>query len=746
MMKHSILLFTLCLLCLFGSCRASNEPKAYTVTSGQLSIHLTKSGKIVGLKTDKIRRPVRGQLCLNGCSNEADFAMRKPSKGVFEFSRTVKNQSGNEARITERFIPTAAGTIRWEAEIVGLGEPWTTPIQRIWNYNITEKEKNSVKFWTAWSDPRCGINAHRDNSSQKQIDVMLSKKTDDKWLDPLSPQALSQFSAPVKLYYGLAPFDFASSSTNIPTAGNLFCIPMFSFLEDGDDFGITLAQSLTDTLLDVTLSLEKTGKVTLDCLNHRISKNSPVILRADIVVHKADWRGGLRYVTETWPEYFEPVTSKAHEIAGTASYSSAIDRICAGAEKYRKMGYRINWDAGFDWPWFGMFIPPVADDVEWTTFRKQQYTIKKYEEEAAMMKKNGFFTLNYFNVSEAGTYTKFPPPPRTTKNGSELWKNSDDYLYEKLGDAILMQPENPDAAKGNQTDYDGKPVYTWEGSLVMDCGVPSYRDFLLEQARLHIEKIPSAAGICIDRLDWLRYYNLRGDDGVSWFHDRPGRSFLLSWNKILESIGRIMHDADKAIYVNNLNKRIDALKNVDGVYCEYADHGTGLNLTAFCTLKCPALGWTRKNTDLQPDPDAYFQKFIYLGVYPTAPLDGNDHTIRPDSIADKYFADYAPLMDAMRGKKWVLQPHCVEVKGDAAKANLFEVPDGFVIPVCFAEEGKKTVEVLIRNVKGLETVKAEAIYPGGKTASVPARCEKETLVLQVPVERGTAMVKLRTKN
>jgi hypothetical protein len=719
--------------------KPADESKTFTVTSRKLSLDLTKSGKIVGFKSGKVSQAVRGQICLKGCREESDLSMRELAKGAFEFSRTVRNQSGNQAKITERFIPTDAG-IRWEAEIVGLGDPWTTPIQRIWDYNIPKKGKE-VKFWTAWSDPRCGINSSKENVPQKQIDVQLSKKTADKWFDPFSPQDVSHLSSPVKLYYGLAPFDFASSSTNVPVDENSFCIPMFSFLEPNSDFGITLAQSPADTLLDLTLSLMKTGLARLDYLNHRISRNSPVILRADIVPHESDWRGGLRYMTETYPAYFEPVNPKAHEITGTASYTNAMDKVCAAAEKYQKMGYRINWQASFDFPWFGMFIPPVTDDVEWTTFGKRSYTVKKFEEEAAMMKKNGFYTLNYFNVAEVGTYIKFPPPPRMTNNENELWRNGNDYLYEKLSDAILMQPKNPDAAKGNTSDFEGKPIFSWEGSVIMDCGVPSYRDFLLEQARRHIEKIPSASGICIDRLDWLRYYNLKADDGVSWFHNRPSRSFLVTWNIFLESLGKIIHDADKIIYVNNLDKRIDVLKNIDGVYCEYADYGTALNLTAFCCLKCPALGWTRTNEDLQPDPDAYFQRFLYMGVYPTAPLDGNDHTILPDPLADKYYADYAPLMDAMRGRKWVLQPHCIEVTGDAAKANLFEISNGFLIPVCFAEEGK-TVELVIRNIKGLEKVKAEAIYPGGKTATVPVGYKKGALVLQVPVERGMAMIRL----
>ncbi|GAP73005.1 hypothetical protein [Candidatus Symbiothrix dinenymphae] len=727
-MKAKAKLFCVSLLLATIGCSAK---ETYRVSSGKSSIELTKSGEIVGFKTGKVSRPIRGCIRLAGCSDEEGITVRKQAKGILEFSRIVKNQSGNQARITERFIPNHTG-IRWEAEIAGLDAPWTTPIQRVWDYNYPNSVTENVKFWTAWSDPACS-----------------DTPGTGKWTDPLSPQDISQLSDSVKLYYGLVPFNFNSTSSNTPITANLFCIPMLSFLEPDSDFGITLAQALSDTLLDITLSLTKTGEATLEYLNHRISKNSPIILRADIVPHEADWRGGLRYVTETYPEYFEPVIPIAHEIAGTASYSNAMDKICANAEKYHKMSYRINWQASYDFPWFGMYIPPVADDVEWTTFGHSSggtrpYTIKKYEEEAAMMKKHGFYTLNYFNVAEMGTHIKFPAPPRTTENDNDLWKNANDFVYEKLGDAILMLPVNPDAAKGNQADYEGKPHLSWYASVVMDCGVPSYRDFLLEQARLHIEKVPSAVGICIDRLDWLRYYNLRGDDGVSWFHSRPSRSFVVAWNELLEPLGKILHDANKVIYANNMHKRMDVQKNLDGIYDEFGDYGTALNLTAFCTLKCPALGWTRSEKDLQPDPDAYFQRFIYLGVYPTAPLDGNDHTVRPDTLADKYFTDYGPLMDAIRGKQWVLQPRCIEVKGDA-KANLFAVPGGFVVPVCFAKDGK-TVEVLIRNVKGLENAKAEAIHPGGATAAVPVRYEKGTLSLQVPVERGTAMVRLTINN
>ena len=42
----------------------------------------------------------------------------------------------------------------------------------------------------------------------------------------------------------------------------------------------------------------------------------------------------------------------------------------------------------------------------------------------------------------------------------------------------------------------------------------------------------------------------------------------------------------------------------------------------------------------------------------------------------------------MRGKKWVLLPHVVEVADKAAAVNLFEVPGGYVIPGHVRRQGR----------------------------------------------------------
>ena len=160
----------------------------------------------------------------------------------------------------------------------------------------------------------------------------------------------------------------------------------------------------------------------------------------------------------------------------------------------------------------------------------------------------------------------------------------------------------------------------------------------------------------------------------------------------------------------------------------------------FLPLRRPAIGWTSSEDDLKPDPDAYFQRNLYLGIYPMAPYPGNDHSIQPGEWAEKQYFDYGPLLDLMRGKKWVLAPHAVEVTA-GAKANLFQVPGGYVVPIMFGGANHEAV-VTIRGVN-TDITAAEVFHPGSAQGSPLhfARSGNE-ISLTVPLQRGCAMVRL----
>ena len=153
-------------------------------------------------------------------------------------------------------------------------------------------------------------------------------------------------------------------------------------------------------------------------------------------------------------------------------------------------------------------------------------------------------------------------------------------------------------------------------------------------------------------------------------------------------------------------------------------------------IRKPVLAWTCNKTLHEPDPDSFMQRHLYLGIYPTAPYPWNNHCITPEPSADKLYGDYGPLLDAMRGEKWVPAPHCVQCDTPDVKVNLFQVPGGYVLPVTF---GKGPVaRIILRNVPGLDRARIDAIQPG-EPAIVPidGRCHDGSLLLTVPLRRGS---------
>jgi hypothetical protein len=273
----------------------------------------------------------------------------------------------------------------------------------------------------------------------------------------------------------------------------------------------------------------------------------------------------------------------------------------------------------------------------------------------------------------------------------------------------------------------------------MDCGEPSFQRFVLDEARSHITRVPDSDGIVIDRMDYLRLYNMYSDDGVSWVDGKP---LLLSWIDCLRKLGRVMHRADKVIYANTLYRRLDAVQQLDGYYDEFGMFPFAMNLGAMLAINKPYIAWTYAVTD--PSPDAYFQRHLYMGSFLTIPFPANDHQILPTtSEIDRRYMDYGPLFDALHGKRWVLQPHVISVEGDTAKANLFAVPGGYVIPITFGGESARIIlRGLIRQC-GQDGFAAEMIRPGEQDWT-PVTCDDtgSQLAVSVPLKHGCAMVRL----
>ena len=693
---------------LFGNPQAVTQapaPKAkYSVHAPGITLKLSDRGEICAVILGKTYYPMTGRSGLRGCAEGKTVKVRKLANRGMEFVRSLSRENpAGECLLTERFTPTK-NSIRWELAISGKGAPWSAPIIT----GIRWPETKQARFWTAWDTP----------------DILSTA-----WNDPLIAK----------------PFAAKSMWIGGPTGGGFsgdeVSIPIASILIPSSDTGLSLVLSPEDLYLETALTTGSGGAVGLTRISHRISSARPVKFSADIVPHESDWRAGLGWMVNRYPAYFNPPNPSADDMAGCGAYSFYEGDL--DVARFKKMAFRINWKASFDFPYIGMFLPPVASDTEkWPRFdadsngniikdRHTETSIAQMSAYSRRMRADGFHVLNYFNVTEMGAGMHAPPGPEMKPDDPYLWRDPRQFVEHKLKDAILI------------TEGGGQ-LGSWGDAIILDCGVPSYQNFLIDQAKRHIEKLPASSGICIDRMDWLRFYSRNGDDGVSW-RGRPLRAMTEAWKSTMSRLSPLMHTNGKVIFVNALLGRLDLLKEVDGVYHEFGSMPAYLNGTAFLCVRKPALVWAGDSGPLLSEPDAYFQRHLYLGVYPTAPFPGNDHTIRPSEAVDKWYLDYGPLLDLMRGKKWVLEAHAIKVEGSAI-ANLFEVPGGYVAPVMLGGKAE-SVRLIIRKPAMLKkwpaTPVIQAYYPGSDGfETLTGTVKGDLLHVTVPLQRGCAMVRV----
>jgi hypothetical protein len=582
-------------------------------------------------------------------------------------------------------------------KIVSEGAPWTTEIITELNCPVA----GATRFWTAWADPEHESEGWRDP-------LVLKPFTDTQW-------------------------NYSNRGHATPQHGDFISIPLATVTQ-AEDTGLSFVLSPESAILELSLETSASGRVRFVHAKHRLGNGKAVRFTMDLVHHEACWRGGLRWMTGRYPEFFNPPNPRGDELAGCGEYSGYEGPI--DVVRLKAMGFRVNWKLSDDFVYMGMFIPPVGDaDETWERScdelapegKTRLTSARRMNDYARRMKQEGFHVLDYFNVTEFGKLMDEPDDSSTQPDDPELWKDPRAFLQHRLPDAAL-QPRQ----------------ITFYKAVVTDCGDPAYRDFLIEQAERDVRMIPDSDGICIDRLDWLHEYNRNADDGISWVDGKPALALTESWKNLLEKLGPVMREAGKVIFCNPMAMRLDLMRGIDGFYTEYGESGCGLNSMSFLALRKTAITWTgmsQENAptyDLLPDPDAFFQRHLYMGVYPTVPFPFNNHAIRPQSGVEEHYAAYATLLNAMRGKKWVLAPRCVEVAGNAAKANLFQVPGKYVLPVVFARDSE-FVEVTVRNIS--LSADAAALHPGVE-ARVPvlARREGVATVLRVPIHHGCAMV------
>jgi hypothetical protein len=725
------------------------KKEAYEIRDAGIAVLFSENGDITGLLLGDSKLPFldSGGTLLDGLHVRGKVAMKHLKKdGSYQFIRTIADSLGHTCTQTDIFTPVK-GSIRWDVAISSDDPPWTTSIIS----RLKCAKPKETLIWSAWGSPDFSGTV----ISPKLAEFVQKGKTmgNGNWSDPLAPVGFLNR----KWHYG-------NVAQICPIADDFVALPLFTLLVPESDLGLSLVLSPEDILLNMDLSVSTDGQFQYSRSNYRLGSGRTLKFTMYLVPHEASWRGGMRFLTQRYPLYFDAPNPRTHRIVGCGAYSGS--EMPFDVAKYKKMAFGFNWKLSDDFPYMGMFIPPVKDaDEKWKRScaeprpegKTDSTSCRQLNEYAKYMKENGLSVLNYFNVTEYGkdVNPNIGQLPAAKINDTELWKDGSAFMKVNFPNAWLrvtscskvnnskpltpIKPiiELPSGLKGIMSNC--------YGAAIVDPGDPYYQKFILEQAARHIKLVPETDGICIDRTDWLTFYNSQADDSVSWVDGLPARSLYLSWTGLMSKLGPLMHQADKVILSNMMPMRLELGRELDGIYTEFGQNGNALNTSALLCTRKPAVAWTYNKTIQEPDPDLFMQRHLYLGVFPTAPFPFNNHCIGPDPLADQLYTDYGPLLNAMRGKKWVLEQNCVETTMQGVKVNLFEVSDGYVLPVTFGGSAESAI-VRLRNILDLNKMKLTVLHPGSDIeVPLTGLFNSNVLEIVVPLKRGCAMVKLSGK-
>jgi hypothetical protein len=699
--------------------RAPTGVDSFTVrsTDGRASISIDgATGEVIAVQSGGHSFATRALSTLLPLLTAGDWAVTaaKVDGGGVRVERVLQGK----VKVVEQFTAdeSAPSGILWSLSVLGLSSAaFSMPISTSFAFDPTTAA-DSLSWWAPW-----------DRGS-------YSGRDPGPWTDPLKPS-----DGHFGFWSGVYNYGIVYGGGG---ASDMIVAPLVTVLHNATDTGFSLVMDPADPGLAWGDSvLEGINDTSAGFAWHRetlkVSARSVQTFTMHIVAHAACWRPALAFSVERYPAHWEIAAdaSKVAAVDGLGSYGSfPIPQLGETGNlsdpAIAKMHYKVNWDlSGRFYRYMGMYAPPVGGGApeqwlnRWNPFGANggrltynvSYTTGAYSMDSLYKQHQdlGFATLSYCNVFEFGADILDHASGAAVAPKPDDYRNATLYAQNYLSDSILQRNWN----------WQQKIVHSnqgaWDRGVLMDPGRESYKNEMMQQSMRRVANVPHFQGVVVDRSDYARYYNLEHDDGVtlppSDANSSSSWSMKRSYLEVIEKI-RDVFGKEKVMLMNSLGySSLSLMPSYDGTFSE------GRQINAVGLLGAGGMVnimWTSNNKECCPDEphsDLFFQRRMYMGVYPMAPLPAADHCIGYNSTIVPWYVNYGPLFAAIAGKRYNLVAHAVAVTAGAAIANAF-VKNGteLLYPVSLATTS--SVTLALRGVPSSVTI-FEATYPGASAGS-----------------------------
>jgi hypothetical protein len=272
------------------------------------------------------------------------------------------------------------------------------------------------------------------------------------------------------------------------------------------------------------------------------------------------------------------------------------------------------------------------------------------------------------------------PAGGAAPSSRQPWANSTEYLLQNFPEAIITDYDCGGSQWCRNPPVDnatGAPkrqaIGTWQGGLVVDPLDAGYNRHLMAQLKRKYDHLSHFEGMVVDRADWNALYSFDADDGASFVENRTARSMQRSYLRTTKQLREMMTVRSSAMTINSTvmltnNQgfaQLGLMEQMDGSFSE----GGALNSHGLLGMRSTSILWTYSKAECCASAevaDAFFQRQLYMRVFPMAPLPQADHAISAsDPTVVAWYSRYGEMFTALRGATWLLKPHALNVSGGA---------------------------------------------------------------------------------
>ncbi|MCK5844646.1 MAG: hypothetical protein KAG97_08075, partial [Victivallales bacterium] len=405
-------------------------------------------------------------------------------------------------------------------------------------------------------------------------------------------------------------------------------LPLFTLYDPRDESDIGLSYLLPpDQVWYTDFCFDQRKWLTTIRFNHLgLTHNGTIHLKLLIFSHRGCFRPAMGWVRKRYPAIFAP-TEGQEKVDGNMAYTIPMIPEKRTEDWARDMNYK--WNELFISREFGNYVPEepfdsdhfVTDDhPEWAV---NGVTYAKLNDYIEMCHSHGVNVMPYLNISECESEIAerdFSDSIVRTVSGDTMttWK-----YYDKKQHNILMNCD---------------PKYSW-------C------DAVIDQFRRLREKLPGIDGFWFDQMGY-GWIDTAHSDGSTFYDNRPAYNMS---NMYIRALSRLRKHFPRPgiIGMGNAPVRWQLMEFLDGAMAE----GSANFLNSMSPLS------PERPTVLLAEGESAFQNALLFGAnlhvspyyrYPTTdPL--------PEG-AVRLFKAYNPLLEFLRGRRWVYAPNPLDAR------------------------------------------------------------------------------------